>query len=134
LYHPREEYHHIKKENIGLIEVMGMAVLPARLKDELAGLADAVLAGKNLREDSALEKHADWAEAWMREYPELRQLHGAQASGAKDRMRGSVTKERLQEIINMEVGRVFVGVLEDCGVYPATEEGRAGVRRFLATI
>ncbi|MBR6405505.1 MAG: UDP-glucose--hexose-1-phosphate uridylyltransferase [Lachnospiraceae bacterium] len=134
LYHPRPEYHHIKKENIGLIEVMGMAVLPARLKDELQMLRDAILSGEDLRQNPAIEKHADWAEQWIPEYPELQGFSRLHASGATDRMPGTVTKERLQEIIDREVGKVFAGVLEDCGVYPATEEGRAGVKRFLATI
>ena len=130
VYHPRPEYHHIKKENIGLIEVMGMAVLPARLKEELAHLNRAILAGEDLRAIPDLEKHADWAEAWMKEYPEIPELQRICVSGATDRM----PEERLQQIIDEEVGKVFVGVLEDCGVYPATEEGRAGVKRFLGTV
>lgn len=114
LYHPRAEYHHIKKENIGLIEVMGLAVLPARLKSELKTLADLMLAGEDLRANAETEKHADWAESWKDNY--------------------TLTKENITDIINEEVGKVFVKVLEDCGVYPATEDGRRGVKEFLATV
>ena len=130
VYHPRPEYFHIKKENIGLIEVMGLAVLPSRLKDELAHLNAAILSGKDLRADPELVKHADWAEEWMKKYPEIPKLQRVFATGTTDRM----PEKRLQQIIDEEVGKVFVGVLEDCGVYPATEEGRAGVRRFLGTV
>ncbi len=127
VYHPRPEYHHIKKENIGLIEVMGMAVLPARLKEELSKLQEAVLQGEDLRKIPELEKHADWAEKWIDEYPEVQEMIRRRASGATDRM-------RLQEIVDREVGKVFAGVLEDCGVYPCSEEGREGVKRFLASV
>ncbi len=115
IFHPRPEYHHIKKENIGLIEVMGLAVLPARLKQELQDLADAILSGKDLRADEVLEKHADWVDEWTPNYPDL-------------------NRENIAGIINEEVGRVFTHVLEDCGVYPPTEAGRAGVRAFLGTV
>ena len=114
LYHPRPEYHHIKKENIGLIEVMGLAVLPARLKEELRILGEMIVEGKDLRSLEATEKHADWAEKWLPNY--------------------TVTKDNITDIINAEVGKVFVGVLEDAGVYKATEEGREGIRAFLKTI
>ena len=132
VYHPRPEYHHIKKENIGLIEVMGMAVLPARLKEELAHLSRAILAGEDLRKIPDLEKHADWVSEWLPNYPEVQDAVRSLASGATDRM--PETEKRLEEIINQEVGKVFVGVLEDCGVYPCSEEGRAGVKRFLQTV
>ena len=132
VYHPRPEYHHIKKENIGLIEVMGMAVLPARLKEELAHLSRAILAGEDLRKIPDLEKHADWVSEWLPNYPEVQDAVRSLASGVTDRM--PETEKRLEEIINQEVGKVFVGVLEDCGVYPCSEEGRAGVKRFLQTV
>lgn len=114
LYHPRPEYHHIKKENIGLIEVMGLAVLPARLKEELRILGEKILAKEDLRADAVTEKHADWVESWIGNV--------------------EITPENVTEIINAEVGKVFVGVLEDAGVYKATEEGRAGIRDFLKTV
>ena len=114
VFHPRPEYHHIKKENIGLIEVMGLAILPARLKTELSALEEAILSGRDLRGDPELAIHADWAEKFLR-----------------DR---EVTKENISDVIREEVGSVFVHVLEDCGVYKPTEEGRAGVKRFLDTI
>lgn len=115
VYHPRPEYHHIKKENIGLIEVMGMAVLPARLKAELQHLKEAILAGEDLYKIEDLEKHADWAYEFLKQYDD-------------------VNAENIQKIIDNEVGKVFAGVLEDCGVYPCTEEGREGVKAFLKTI
>ncbi|MBR4770787.1 MAG: galactose-1-phosphate uridylyltransferase, partial [Clostridia bacterium] len=114
LYHPHEELHHIKKENIGLIEVMGLAVLPARLKAEMAQTADAILAGRDLRADPVLEKHADWID-------ELR-------------TRYTFTKENVNRILFDEIGAVFVRVLEDAGVYPATPEGREGMLRFVDAV
>ena len=114
-YHPHSQYHHIKKENIGLIEVMGLAVLPARLKSELSALADAIIAGSDLRADPTLAKHADWVDEWLGNYP-------------------SVTSSNINEIIRKEVGIVFTHVLEDAGVYKCTEEGRAAMMRFLGTV
>lgn len=114
VYHPHAKLHHIKKENIGLIEVMGLAVLPARLKGEMELLADAVLAGRDLRQDEILEKHADWVEEFLPGYePERRD-----------------TKEKITEILHKEIGDVFMQVLEDAGVYKRTEEGAAAFERF----
>lgn len=114
VYHPHSEYHHIKKENIGLIEVLGLAILPARLKKEIALLEEAVLSGKNLREDEVLEKHADWAEKWQKEY--------------------DVTPENIHEIVQKEIGKVFSKVLECAGVYKCTEEGQKAFERFIDSI
>ena len=114
VYHPHAELHHIKKENIGLIEVMGLAVLPARLKDELYLLADALVTGRALASDEALAKHAEWAEGLKEKY--------------------TFTKENALDILKAEVGAVFVRVLEDAGVYKCTEEGRAGIRRFVSAV
>ncbi len=115
VYHPHSEYHHIKKENIGLIEVMGLAVLPARLKEELGGLAEAILGKKDIRADETLAKHADWVEEFLPKYPEL-------------------NKENIMDILRKEVGEVFVHVLEDAGVYKCTPEGREAFRRFIQTL
>ena len=114
VYHPHSQYHHIKKENIGLIEVMGLAVLPARLKAEMAQLEKAVLEGGNLREDAVLEKHADWAEKWMSEC--------------------TVTAENIHGIVQDEIGKVFAKVLECAGVYKKTEEGKKAFERFIDVI
>ena len=114
LYHPHKELHHIKKENIGLIEVMGLAVLPARLKAEIARARDALLAGEDYRADPVLEKHADWLD-------ELRIRH-------------SFTPENVDEILFREIGAVFVRVLEHAGVYPADADGREGFLRFLSAV
>ena len=111
VYHPHAELHHIKKENIGLIEVMGLAVLPARLKGELTALADALVSGAALRADETLEKHADWAEELQKKY--------------------TFTKDNAMGILQEEVGRVFATVLEHAGVYKCTEEGRAAFLRFI---
>lgn len=111
VYHPHEELHHIKKENIGLIEVMGLAVLPSRLKGELTDLADALVEGRDLRSSETLEKHADWAEELKSRY--------------------SFTKETVWEILQKEVGAVFATVLEHAGVYPCTPEGREAFLRFI---
>ena len=115
VYHPHAQYHHIKKENIGLIEVMGLAVLPARLKTELEGLAECILEGKDPAEDAALEKHAEWVKAFLPKYE-------------------NITRENVMEILQEEVGQVFVHVLEDAGVYKCTEEGRKAFKRFLAAL
>ena len=114
VYHPHQELHHIKKENIGLIEVMGLAVLPARLKGELTLLAEALVRGEDLRADEALEKHADWAEALKKRY--------------------SFTRDNALDILKKEVGQVFAQVLEHAGVYKCTPEGRAAFLRFIETV
>ena len=113
-FHPHGEKHHIKKENIGLIEVMGLAVLPSRLKGELQGLKDAILAGRDLRADPVLEKHADWV----------------------DRLRQSYrfTPENTMEILMQETGHVFSQVLEDAGVYKRTPEGQKAFLRFVEAV
>ena len=114
VYHPHSQYHHIKKENIGLIEVMGLAVLPARLKKEMAVLESAILQGSNIREDEVLAKHADWAEKWMAE--------------------NEVTAENIHGIVQDEIGKVFSKVLECAGVYKRTEEGMKAFERFIEVI
>ena len=115
VYHPHEKLHHIKKENIGLIEVMGLAVLPARLKGEMEALADAILNGRDIRSDEALAKHADWVEEFLPKYPEI-------------------SEENVEQILQQEVGKVFCQVLEDAGVYKCTDEGREAFRRFIAVL
>lgn len=115
VFHPHQELHHIKKENIGLIEVMGLAVLPSRLKDELALLGDYIVEGRDIRSCGELEKHAAWVEAFLPKYE-------------------AVTKENVADILKNEVGLVFERVLEDAGVYKCTEEGRAAFARFLNSI
>ena len=115
VYHPHAKLHHIKKENIGLIEVMGLAVLPSRLKDEMALLKEAILAGRDIASDETLKKHADWVAAFLPRYDH-------------------VTEENIEEILQQEIGKVFVQVLEDAGVYKHTEEGRNAFLRFLKTL
>ena len=115
VYHPHAKLHHIKKENIGLIEVMGLAVLPARLKGEMAALQEAILSGSDLRADESLAKHADWVEEFMPKYEK-------------------VTKENIEGIIQKEIGLVFSEVLEDAGVYKCTKEGREGFLRFIESV
>ena len=110
VFHPHADKHHIKKENIGLIEVMGLAVLPSRLKQELTDLAQAVAEGKDVSSDGVLSKHAPWVE-------ELKQRH-------------TFTGDNAMEILMQETGRVFSAVLEDAGVYKNTPEGRAAFLRF----
>ena len=115
VYHPHAERHNIKKENIGLIEVMGLAVLPARLKEEMEVLADYLVNGKDIRSNEQIEKHADWVDTFKNRYDEF-------------------TEENVMGILEQEVGSVFVKVLEDAGVYKCTEEGRAAFRRFIAAL
>jgi UDPglucose--hexose-1-phosphate uridylyltransferase len=115
VYHPHAQLHHIKKENIGLIEVMGLAVLPARLKDEMTGLKEALLEGKDLRADETLEKHADWVDEFKLKYD-------------------SINKDNIDEILRNEIGEVFMHVLEDAGVYKRTEEGQQAFDRFTRSL
>ena len=115
VYHPHAQYHHIKKENIGLIEVMGLAVLPARLKDEIELLKEYILERKDIRSNEKIEKHADWVEKFLPEYEEI-------------------NADNIEEILQQEIGKVFVHVLEDAGVYKCTEEGREAFMRFIQTL
>lgn len=115
LYHPHKEYHHIKKENIGLIEVMGLAVLPARLVEELEEMKGAILEGRDLRSTESLAQHADWLEEILPKYDNL-------------------TEDRIMDVLKDEVGQVFVHVLEDAGVYKCTAEGRAAFERFIQVL
>ena len=114
VFHPHADKHHIKKENIGLIEVMGLAVLPSRLKGELTALAEAVAAGKDVRQDEALSKHADWVEQLKETY--------------------MFTPENSLDILLQETGRVFSQVLEDAGVYKCNEEGRKAFLAFVDAV
>ena len=114
VYHPHQELHHIKKENIGLIEVMGLAVLPARLRDELHGVAQALVRGDDLRQDETLRKHADWADELKTRY--------------------TFTADNAQALLRREVGAVFAAVLEHAGVYKCTPEGREAFLRFIHSV
>lgn len=116
VYHPRDAYHHIKKENIGGIEVMGLAILPSRLKEELEALAVSILDGRDIRSNEALEKHADWVEEFLPRY------------------KGTLTKDNIMDILKKETGKVFVKVLEDAGVFKCTEEGRGYFTRFVESL
>ena len=124
VYHPHAKLHHIKKENIGLIEVMGLAVLPARLKAEMADLEQAILDGASIRSDAVLSKHADWVEEFLPKY-------GFTAGSG---LEGEITPERLHEIVETEIGLVFLEVLKDAGVYKCTDEGRAAFLRFVESV
>lgn len=117
LYHPRNELHHIKKENIGLIEVMGLAVLPSRLKGELDKLGDFIVEGKDIRSDADIEKHADWTEEILKNHKDM-----------------PMTKAAVSEMLCEEVGKVFLEVLKDAGVYKDTEEGREAFMRFINSV
>lgn len=114
VFHPHADKHHIKKENIGLIEVMGLAVLPSRLKKELSDLADALAEGRDIAADEVLCKHAEWAQMLKAQY--------------------TFTAENALEIILAETGKVFAGVLEDAGVFKPTEEGRRQFADFVREV
>ena len=114
VYHPHAELHHIKKENIGLIEVMGLAVLPARLKEELSAVANALVSGADLRADERTAKHADWAEGFRGKY--------------------TITADNALDIVEKETGLVFARVLEHAGVYKRTREGKSAFLRFLSQV
>lgn len=114
VYHPHAQWHNIKKENIGLIEVMGLAVLPARLKEELQILADCILDGTDIHSNEKVQKHAEWVSSFADNY--------------------QFTEENVMGILEKEVGQVFVHVLEDAGVFKCTEEGRTSFRKFIQTL
>jgi len=114
-YHPHPEYHNIKKENIGLIEVMGLAVLPSRLKTEMAVLRDAILENKDIKADEMIAKHADWAERIKAKYSDI-------------------NAENCDAILRDEIGLVFTAILEQCGVFDRTVEGKAQFKKFIASV
>lgn len=113
-YHPHPEYHHIKKENIGLIEVMGLAVLPSRLKTEMSTLKNAMLNGLDIAADESIAKHKTWAEMIMKKY--------------------TVTAENCDEILEKEIGIVFTAILEQCGVFERTEKGKEQFLKFIGSV
>lgn len=115
VYHPHKELHHIKKENIGLIEVMGLAVLPARLKNEMKKLGEFIVAGKDIRSDEELEKHADWVDEFKPQYD-------------------SIDENNVDEILKKEIGIVFKKVLEHAGVFKNDENGAAAFMKFIEAI
>ena len=114
VFHPHADKHHIKKENIGLIEVMGLAVLPSRLKGELTDLAEKIVSGADLRGDPIQSKHADWVEELKKRY--------------------IFTEENAMATLMQETGRVFTQVLEDAGVYKRTPEGKDAFLRFVEAV
>lgn len=114
VFHPHADKHNIKKENIGLIEVMGLAVLPSRLKAEIEELAQALVAGKDIASCENIAKHAEWVAAFADRY--------------------TFTEENVTDIIKEEIGKTFEAVLEDAGVYKCTSEGRAAFLRFIETV
>ena len=111
-YHPHPEYHHIKKENIGLIEVMGLAVLPSRLKKEMESLKKAMLSGEDISANEEIAKHTQWADMIKNKY-------------------SNITKENIDKIIQDEIGIVFAAILEQCGVFSRTEEGKSQFLKFI---
>ena len=115
VYHPHAELHHIKKENIGLIEVMGLAVLPSRLVEELDATADAIINGKNMATNEKTSAHKTWAEEVVRNHPEI-------------------NKSNIDEILKLEVGKVFVKVLEHAGVYKRDQKGRDAFDKFVNSL
>ena len=118
LYHPHAELHHIKKENIGLIEVMGLAILPGRLKTEFRDLAQALIQGRDVAADENLSKHADWTKELISKYGSFTNM----------------SEEATIEILKKETGIVFSKVLEHAGVYKCSEEGLAAFERFISVV
>lgn len=112
VYHPHAEHHNIKKENIGLIEVMGLAVLPSRLKEEMECVAEYLVTGKDMRTNEKTEKHADWVDTFRGNYE-------------------FTTQEETMASLRTEIGKTFVRVLEDAGVFKCTDEGRENFKRFI---
>lgn len=115
VFHPHANLHHIKKENIGLIEVMGLAVLPSRLKDEMAILKDAILNHKDVSEISKISKHSEWVNEFVSQYDEI-------------------NENNIDSIIQNEIGKVFLNVLLDAGVFKRTPEGQKAFDKFIKTL
>lgn len=115
VYHPHAELHHIKKENIGLIEVMGLAVLPARLSKEMELVKQHILEGSSLLEDELTKKHAEWVESFRKEYT-------------------AINCENIDSILQAEIGKVFAKVLEHAGVYKRDTEGMNAFLHFVDTV
>lgn len=115
VYHPHPEYHHIKRENIGLIEVMGLAILPARLRGEMNLLGKCLVEGQDIHAHEELHKHEAWAKEVLQRHPEL-------------------SADNVDTILKQEIGEVFVKVLEDAGVYKCTKEGRENFNRFIEAL
>ncbi|WP_448903746.1 UDP-glucose--hexose-1-phosphate uridylyltransferase [Eubacterium sp.] len=113
-YHPHPEYHHIKKENIGLIEVMGLAVLPSRLKNEMAVLGKAMVNGEDISANETIAAHKEWAEMIMQKY--------------------DINEDNIDDILKKEIGILFTSILGQCGVYSRDEEGKAGFLRFIESV
>lgn len=113
-FHPHEEFHHVKKENIGLIEVMGLAVLPARLKNEMEILADYIVAGKDITENELISKHSEWVNVFLPKY--------------------TITRDNVMEVLEKEIGILFVGILENTGVFKCDEKGRAAFVKFTESL
>ncbi|MBQ9448950.1 MAG: UDP-glucose--hexose-1-phosphate uridylyltransferase [Acholeplasmatales bacterium] len=114
VFHPHKEYHHLKKENIGLIEVMGLAVLPSRLKEEIALLSEYLVSGKDVNDNEKISKHAEWVN-------ELKQKY-------------TFTKENVEEILKSEIGKTFGEILECCGVFKQTNQGIEHFKKFIKTL
>ena len=115
LYHPHNELHHIKKENIGLIEVMGLAVLPSRLKEEMEILKDYIVNKKDIESNEKIAKHAEWVYEFSKKYD-------------------SINSENVESILREEIGLVFLKVLEDAGVFKQTEKGIRAFTRFIESL
>ncbi len=115
LFHPHEDKHNIKKENIGLIEVMGLAVLPSRLRAEMEQLKQIIISGGSLRDNELTAKHAAWYEGWRNRHGEL-------------------NYENIDGIVKEEIGRTFGDVLKDAGVFKRDEKGQAAFLRFIRSI
>lgn len=115
VYHPYNEFHHIKKENIGLIEVMGLAVLPSRLKSEFELIKEYILSGKDMRSNETISKHADWVDKFLPDYSEI-------------------NEDNIQSILENETGKVFAEILECCGVFKRDDKGREAFMRFIKTL
>ena len=114
VFHPHKEYHHLKKENIGLIEVMGLAVLPSRLKEEIALLSEYLVSGKDVNDNEKISKHAEWVN-------ELKQKY-------------TFTKENVEEILKSEIGKTFGEILECCVVFKQTNQGIEHFKKFIKTL
>ena len=131
IFHPHQELHHIKKENIGLIEVMGLAVLPARLLGEMDMLASMIMEGKDLRADETIRAHADWAEEFLKKYPAYAPQALAAVTDAAER---ADLRTGLDRIIEEEIGLVFARVLEHCAVFADSPAGRGQFDRFIQSV
>ncbi|HBK6296038.1 MULTISPECIES: hypothetical protein [Campylobacter] len=115
IFHPHEHLHNIKKENIGLIEVMGLAILPPRLKEELELLNDYILNNKDINTNEKIKKHTQWVKNFLPKYKDI-------------------NDKNIEKILQKEISKTFLDVLKNCAVFKRNKKGMEAFERFINTL